>query len=263
MLLLFFLSGTLLAQEANYQLRIYEQADDNKVKILADNLEPFPITISLKITLKGTTLDRPLDQYYVLEPNSTEVLLSTIIKPNSSWSYRFSYTYSMGDALVKHDDGYAYQLPFPKGKSYRLTQGYNGRTTHRGINSLDFTMPKGDTILAAREGTFVRIKEDSNRGCPSASCMDDGNFVTILHDDGTLADYVHLQQNGVLVELGDQVQKGQAIALNGATGWASGAQLHFVVYITGNEAQKTLKVKFESKAGEVDYLQEGKLYKAF
>ncbi len=256
--------GSLKAQEVDFKIKVYVDDQENEVKILADNDEPFPISLSLEVNLKGASLAESLKDFYVLPPNTTGNLLSIIVKPtDNSWSYRFGYTFGMGNAFAEHDDSYAYKLPFPSGKSYILTQGYNGRTTHSGLNALDFTMPEGDTISAAREGIVVRIKEDSNRGCPSSNCANDGNYVTILHEDGTLADYVHLKQNGVLVEIGDQIKRGQKIAINGATGWASGAHLHFVVYTTGKQAQETIQVKFETELGKVESLTEGNQYTAF
>lgn len=264
LLLFLFLGHFVLAQSPEFKMNIYVEDGESELRILGDNSEVFPISVSLQVVLEGTELKEKLNDYYVLEPGTKGTKLASIIKPsNRSWSYRFAYNYSMGNAFAKHNDDYAYQLPFPKGKSYRLTQGYNGRTTHMGINALDFTMPEGDTITAARGGKVVRIKEDSNRGCPRADCVDDGNFVTILHDDGTLADYVHLKKNGVLVEVGDTIVAGQAIAINGATGYASGAHLHFVVYTTGEEAQETIKVQFETRPGVKTSLKEGELYTAF
>lgn len=263
-LILLLFSQTLLAQTVDFNMEIYVEEDERSVKIMGNNEEYFPISISLQVNLKGAELAEKLDQFNVLEPKTKGVLLATIIKPmNKSWSYEFAYNYSMGNALAEHDDNYAYTLPYPEGQSYRLTQGYNGRTTHQGINALDFTMPEGDVIVAARGGTVVRIKEDSNRGCPSAECINDGNYVTILHNDGTMADYVHLKKDGVLVEIGDKVAAGDRIALNGATGWASGAHLHFVVYTTGEQAQETIRVKFKVTPGSNEYLKEGNSYRAY
>ncbi|MBO6496007.1 MAG: M23 family metallopeptidase [Roseivirga sp.] len=264
LILLVFLSSTLFGQTSDFDMQIYVEEDNEVVKIMGNNEEYFPISLSLEVQIKGAKLAENLEEYYVLKPKSQGTILATIVKPkNANWSYKFGYNYSMGDALAEHDESYAYQLPFPAGKSYRLSQGYNGSTTHRGINALDFTMPEGASITAARAGTVVRIKEDSNRGCPSAECMHDGNYVSILHEDGTMADYVHLQKNGVIVELGEKVTVGQPIALNGATGWASRAHLHFVVYTTGNQAQKTLPVKFEISLNKVEYLKEGQTYNSF
>lgn len=262
--ILLFLSHWAWAQKADFQIEVYAQEKETEVQLLANNPHPFPISVKVNVELKGTQLKSPLEDYYVLEPLADEYLLSSILKPvNKAWSYRYGYTYSMGDAKAVHNDDFAYQLPFPAGKSYRLTQGYNGRSTHQGINALDFTMPEGDVILAARAGKVVRVKESSNRGCPAPRCVDDANYISILHEDGTLADYVHLQKNGALVEVGDEVEKGQKIALNGDTGWASGAHLHFVVYTTGEQPQITIPVKFEVAPGKVEALQEGRNYEAF
>ncbi|WP_309997394.1 M23 family metallopeptidase [Chryseobacterium sp. 2987] len=51
------------------------------------------------------------------------------------------------------------------------------------------------------------------------------------NSDGTFAQYYHLKENGVKVNLGDQVKKGDVIALSGNTGWCNGPHLHFVCYI--------------------------------
>ena len=55
------------------------------------------------------------------------------------------------------------------------------------------------------------------------------NYVTIGHDDGSQAVYVHLQMNGALVKLGDWVTTGDLIGLSGNTGYSTGPHLHFKV----------------------------------
>jgi murein DD-endopeptidase MepM/ murein hydrolase activator NlpD len=55
-----------------------------------------------------------------------------------------------------------------------------------------------------------------------------GNFVRVLHDDGTMGVYLHLKQGSVSVE-GQRVMVGSALALSGNTGNSSGPHLHFVV----------------------------------
>ena len=51
----------------------------------------------------------------------------------------------------------------------------------------------------------------------------------VLHDDGTMASYLHLSEDGVLVAVGDEVETGQAIGLVGTTG-TSVPPLHFEVF---------------------------------
>lgn len=121
-----------------------------------------------------------------------------------------------------------YVLPFPPGARYQVTQTYCFPAGgHRNQLAYDFNMPIGAEVVAAREGTVFDIRQDS---------PDDGrgdgehNFVFIQHDDGSVAFYAHLKQNGVLVELGDLVQAGEVIALSGNSGLTGRPHLHFGVY---------------------------------
>ena len=125
-----------------------------------------------------------------------------------------------------------YSLPFEKGRSCRVGQGYNGRLSHRGVNqyAVDFAMPEGTIVCAARAGVVVDLKESSDTGGPDKEHADESNYVSIAHADGAIGEYHHLQLDGVLVEIGDRVAVGQAIARSGNTGYSTFPHLHFGVY---------------------------------
>jgi murein DD-endopeptidase MepM/ murein hydrolase activator NlpD len=114
-------------------------------------------------------------------------------------------------------------------------------------------MPAGTPIMAARDGIVIKIKENSNRGGSSKSYEKDGNKVSILHKDGSYAEYVHLQQNGALVNEGDAVKAGQQIGLSGNTGRTTGPHLHFQVAVPTPEGKtKSLPVRFYNHLGEAE-----------
>lgn len=121
------------------------------------------------------------------------------------------------------------ELPFEAGETHEIGQGMHGAFSHYGnaTHALDFPLPEGTTVVAARDGVVVGTKEDSSSGCPDPSCADQGNFVRIDHGDGTYALYYHLQHDGALVELGDRVCAGEPIARSGNTGYSSAPHLHF------------------------------------
>jgi murein DD-endopeptidase MepM/ murein hydrolase activator NlpD len=123
--------------------------------------------------------------------------------------------------IIKDDTSYVYALPYEEGKSYRLMQGYFGPFTHKERAALDFNLKRGTKVCAAREGVVVRVKEDGDRGGWNRKYRPYGNNVVIQHSDGSRSGYWHLQHNGVLVNVGDTVKKGQVIALNGKTGYTS------------------------------------------
>ncbi len=89
---------------------------------------------------------------------------------------------------------------------------------HSGV---DIAANHGDDIWAARSGTVVTAGALSGYG----------NTVILKHSDGTRTLYGHVSR--ILVRSGQQVNKGEKIALVGTTGVSTGPHLHFEV-IVGN-----------------------------
>lgn len=117
--------------------------------------------------------------------------------------------------VLKEDTSWLYTLPYEKGTSHLLVQGYYGAFSHKNRAALDFKMKPGTKIFAARGGVVLRMEERNNKGGDRKKYRQYANFVVIGHNDGTRAGYWHLQQNGVLVNIGDTVKQGQLIALSG------------------------------------------------
>ncbi len=95
-----------------------------------------------------------------------------------------------------------------------LTQGLHG------YNSVDFGAPVGTPVVASASGEVIVSKPTGYNGGY-------GHYVVIEHDNGTQTLYAHL--SSVSVSVGDQVQKGEKIALSGNTGRSTGPHLHFEV----------------------------------
>ena len=121
--------------------------------------------------------------------------------------------------------------PLPQSALADVIQGHNSNFSHTGfaLHAVDFAVPEGTEVAAARAGVVVRTWEESDSGCDDPSCSWLANYVMIDHGDGTLASYWHLQQHGALVEVGEQVDRGQIIGLSGNTGWSNTPHLHFEI----------------------------------
>jgi len=120
-----------------------------------------------------------------------------------------------------------YVLPYPAGKSYRVLQGNCSGFGHSGDYkySLDFDMPLGSVVTAARAGVVIEIRTGHIDG---DTVPGHENYVKILHDDGTISAYSHLGTNGVLVAPNRIVTAGDTIGLSGNTGATGGIRhLHF------------------------------------
>lgn len=211
---------------------------------------------------------RPLFSNRIVLPASTVLSYLTGMKNLCFWSFCLLF-YAAGaqeeislrqlkNGDYKGDSSFIYSLPFEKGKSYLLVQAYQSKMSHRGEYALDFKMKEGSTVCAARSGVVVALREDSDKGGLKPEMLSEGNYIIIRHDDGSEAHYWHLKKDGVLVNLGDSVQQGQAIGLSGNTGYSAFPHLHFEV----SEPQKgQVPTRFKTKKG-TKYLRPGKWHRA-
>ena len=148
---------------------------------------------------------------------------------------------------------YIYTPPVPKGKGFRITQAFGGRFSHSkepSYYAVDIAMPVGTIIKAARAGIVMSVKDDYHMGSVSSKYfLDKANFLTVLHDDGTIASYVHILLGGLMVKAGDRVEVGQSLARSGSTGYSSGPHLHFVIRKNIGMKQKSIPFMFSSNDG--------------
>ena len=170
------------------------------------------------------------------------------------------YSWVVGPLDPDHDDSHRYRLPYGAGVSYPVLQGYGSRLSHRGSEyfTIDFQMPEGTPVHAARDGIVALIEASHAEGCWAERCGGLANYVVILHGDGTTGEYFHLKQDGVLVRPGDRVSAGQLIAVSGNTGYSTTPHLHFGVY--GARARgrtQSIGVQFLTRSGVVRELRPG------
>lgn len=99
--------------------------------------------------------------------------------------------------------------------------------------AVDFLVPDGTPVLAARSGFVMEIQQGSNEWGNGAKYRDLLNYVTVKHADDEYSQYCHLGKDSVAasgVRMGDIVQRGQQIAVVGKTGWTDRDHLHFCVF---------------------------------
>ena len=134
-------------------------------------------------------------------------------------------------------DRYLSGRPIKKGwlSSYfgRRNDPFNGKLTwHEGI---DFAGKEGSDVIAVAAGVVTW----------SGSRYGYGNLVEINHGGGYVTRYGHAKD--LLVQVGDVVDKGQAIALMGNTGRSTGAHVHFEVLKAGNPVDPLRYVNRKAK----------------
>ena len=166
---------------------------------------------------------------------------------------------SLSSQVTNNLDTYVYELPFKEGEGFKVVQGYGGLFSHKHKAALDFNMPEGAPIYAARGGSIYSFKDNSDEGGPFTKDQKKANYLIIQHSDGSFGCYWHLQKNGVVVKKGT-VETGQLIGYSGKTGFVLQAHLHFAVKRRLNyEKDSFVRTKFRTTGG-VQLLQRGKKY---
>ncbi len=187
-----------------------------------------PVDIELKLENVVNAVGAPAKPIRWVLPPRSQIRLATLAPRDASKPLKYTpkLRHALGDPRLLPKP-YKYPLPW-RGGPFRLTQGANGQYSHftpKGRYAVDIAMPEGTPIVAARGGMVVKIEnEQSGRGNNPA-----GNFVRIMHDDGTMGVYLHLMKGSVAVREGQRVESGTRIARSGNTGNSTGPHLHFVV----------------------------------
>lgn len=168
---------------------------------------------------------KPIRQ--LLPPRSRTSMLSLQpANPAHSLRYETRLGFALGDPRAKPAQD-SFPLPW-RGGPFSVSQGANGGYSHftpKSRYAIDIAMPVGTPIVASRAGVVVKTENhQSGRGRDPA-----GNFVRILHADGTMAVYLHLSRGSVRVKEGQRVVQGTPLGLSGNTGNSTGPHLHFVV----------------------------------
>lgn len=246
---------------AENNVKVYYEQVENGYAIYADNQEFCPMSIKFEFTLKNLKPLEVMSVIYTIKPRENRQLLLNFTVKTLGKEYGLSYNYKVNYGnhnQIVFDKDFEYYLPFATSQSYSIDQGYNGSFSHKNKNALDFSMPQGTEITAARDGIVIKIIDEFNKGCATEDCIKFNNVLLIYHNDGTFAEYAHIKVKGMKVKVGDVVKKGQVIALSGNTGWSSGPHLHFVLFLQRIDSRETLKTKFKIDDGSKAVLLEEK-----
>ena len=225
------------------------------------------LTVSLSFYLENLTPSVRLPIELVLPPEftSAELVVLRPTHPEERWQYRWLSHFSWGSPKAEHAPGQLYLLPFAPGRAFRVVQGQDGRFSHSGEDrfAVDFGLPLGTPVFAARDGLVVLVRDGFEVGAPDPSYKTKANEIFIRHEDGTLGEYVHLQKDGMSVAVGNRVHAGQALGLSGNSGYSQGPHLHFMVFrAKDSQTRESLPIQFNTKEGSGVTLRQGKTYTA-
>ncbi|MDR2087533.1 MAG: peptidoglycan DD-metalloendopeptidase family protein [Dysgonamonadaceae bacterium] len=223
------ISGILLITAENIQAQSPEQVQPeqedtepvavvNSDKIVAnkvktDNEDLVVDTMLLRIGLEAEEEMFPADELY-----------------DGEWDNEYVKAY----ANIAVPDTYSIDVSeFVMPVEGKVTSKY-GKRRRRFHYGTDIKLQTGDTVRAAFSGK-VRIEKYERRGY--------GYYIVLRHANGLETVYGHLSK--FLVEEGENITAGQAIALGGNTGRSTGAHLHFEFRFLGRAINPGEIIDFE------------------
>jgi len=275
-------AGTVVTRSVDFafdggHIEIETRRDGDRVIEVAKNHYAVALVIQWQlgnfINLEPT---EPAEGVAVLPPapapdrEGPPVVLTTlqVIDAHSAFRRELRFHARFGDPRARPQH-YPYRLPYRSGGTFSVLQGFHGAFSHRGSNeyAIDFDCPVATRVVAARPGLVVATHAAAQGSGTSPEFLEytRTNFVFVLHEDGTLGEYMHLAPSGVEVHPGQQVARGEELALSGNTGFSSTPHLHFQVMTAGDDGLSARSFPFELLVapGRVETPVEGRSYRSW
>ncbi|MEO6263548.1 MAG: M23 family metallopeptidase [Luteimonas sp.] len=243
--------------EPGAMVRLRVEGDGGSYLAWADNSLAGPIEVMLRFNRVDNVAGDPQLPARATVPARGSVLVARIGSVDASRPGEFELRLDgiPGDPSAKPRD-VEYQLPLQQ-RTQRVDQGYGGSFSHvdpQNRYAVDFAADIGTPVVAAREGVVMQVESDFDKAGLNREKYDGrANFVRILHDDGTMALYAHLQESGVLVRVGQRVRAGQKIGLSGNTGFTTGPHLHFAVQVNRGMRLESIPFRMTGPQGPLRF----------
>ncbi len=232
LLLALFPPGAWAQSSGPADLEIVRQGQD--LVAYAHNRLGGPVQVELSASeLSGLASDVPLPLRRVLPANQRVPLVRlTAVAAGGRHALQLDATPGEPNRVARD---VVYSLPVDEAR-FELGQGFHGGFSHQdeaNRYAVDIIVAQGTPVLAARDGVVMHATAGFREGGADPDLADRANQVRVLHDDGSMGLYAHLQEGAVYVRAGDKVTLGQVIGRAGSTGYSTGPHLHFAVQVNG------------------------------
>lgn len=246
------------------RVKLTKSGDENQSNYSVRNEYFGPVEVEFNLPVSENALATPaLPRRFVLDNGSSGVLFQVRRSNNfKPLLFRLKYHYVVGRPLKNYSSIINYLPPIAPGSSFRISQSFGGKFSHtdqRNRYAVDILMPEGTPLYAAREGVVMSVDNDFYKNGLDKKHLPEANSIRILHDDGSMAIYVHLQFEKAQVPPGMAVRAGQLIGYSGNTGFSSEPHLHFAIQINQGMALASVPFRFFNKNGQAEEPVSGKM----
>ncbi len=196
-----------------------------------------------EVAVSGAKSDTEVDEEIAVTTGAAVESVSTPLFPSSDKMADISFSGELELSAMSNYFQNPYLLPYETPtfnlslpgdvvSSARISSGFGFRTHpisgnqdfHTGV---DLATSMGADITAPMPGTVVEVGYSRVYG----------NYIAVEHSPGVVSYYCHCQ--AIIAKVGDEVIKGDVIALVGSTGVSTGPHVHFEIMVNGEYVDPT------------------------
>src|SRR5262245_42948490 len=179
------------------EIKVLRRTVEDRVELVAENACFCPAEVAVRLlqpdNVSGFDEDVKVTVIAAREPT----VIASLRPANKAAVMTFGYEYRalLGEPGVKHAPAEPYRAPFALSQKFMVTQAYPDHVSHGDSASayaVDIQMPVGTQIYAARGGTVIEVASQFFEATRDPDKATHANIIRILHPDGTMAIYAHL-----------------------------------------------------------------------
>jgi hypothetical protein len=200
---------------------------DGLYDFFAENQNCYPIQLCLSFTQFDNMMATcQLPYIGNIEPGKHKIFNIRRVLLDIPGGFKYTNYTRIGAYPVIYNPVTVYSLPVSKGKVTKALPFDLSKSDDPNKILWGFTMSKGDTVFACREGVVCMMtKSQLVNGYKTGE-----NTITVLHPDNSFGKYEALADSQVFVNIGDSILQGRALGLGGGSNYAIGTHTRFSVY---------------------------------
>ena len=260
-------------QGQNFQKVIISsvKTGDGLYDFYAENQNLYPVQLYLNFTqLENEMASCKLPYIGNINPGKHKIFNIRRTLLDIPGSFKYTHSTRIGAYPVVYNPQTVYNLPVGKGKTTKALSFDLSKSDDPNKILWGFSMSKGDTVFACREGIVCMItKSQVINGMPTGE-----NTATILQPDNSFGKYEALADSQIFVKQGDTIKPGKAIGLAGGSNYAIGTHTYFSVYYVNARIDSIEENKIRNyhqyinplfKTGKSDFsiIEPNKVYTAY
>ena len=151
------------------EVRLLERGGSNGVALIAQNTYFAPVHIAYRIRpIENVSAGTRRSGLVVLPPRSeTEIVVVGKSVEDVELRFESEFQFIPGEPGAEHRPELPYRLPYASSSAVRVSQAFPDTKTHTdpaSQHAVDFVMPIGTDVFAARDGVVIEVASDFFEG---------------------------------------------------------------------------------------------------